>query len=243
MKKTLWILILALVVILDAQAGMVVGRDKIEVIQDNYTERLNIKDPIVLTKPSKKDGIQLVSYEDFLKRVENPMRTISPKLGIKKSIKEESKEKTMQGEEIFDAVSSAKEDVSSIVKIEKEEAPKEVIVKETPIKETVYPDPEIKVHAIKDLHIYYDTSMKTFLSRTDKEKLKEIVKFAEDNNLNINIIASASGKEQMAERVALLRANIIKSTLKGYGLADDKMQVKSLGSSINEDVAKVFLVK
>lgn len=94
-----------------------------------------------------------------------------------------------------------------------------------------------------EVYISYDSDKKTLLSKEAKEYLKDIVNRAQEEGAKIGVISYAAGEPAMARRVALLRANIIKNTLKSFGVHAGDIDVQSFGNQVNINQSKAFLVK
>ncbi len=102
---------------------------------------------------------------------------------------------------------------------------------------------DVKDINVSEVLIAYESDKNTLLSHEAKNSLEELAEQAKKEEMIIGIITYAAGDPSMARRVALLRANIIKNTLKGYGLDEGQIDVKSFGNQVNINQAKVFLAE
>jgi outer membrane protein OmpA-like peptidoglycan-associated protein len=138
---------------------------------------------------------------------------------------------------------------SIIISEEEYVAPEEDIVEdevaEVVQEEVVAKEKPAIVDAVlaSEVYVAYSSDKKTLLSSEAKKSLLEIANKAKEDEATIGIITYAAGEPSMARRVALLRANIIQNTLKGYGVSEGQIDLKSFGNQININQSKVFLLK
>jgi outer membrane protein OmpA-like peptidoglycan-associated protein len=219
MKKILLIVVLVIALSYQSKAGgSIVGSEKITAVEEHhYSPNSRKEKPIVLTKPNlTAETIRLVPLEDFLSS------------NKRKSIVVSEKE--------YKGVSISENDSA---KAEEERVAVEDIDKDDTIGQKTIAD-FIKA---SEIYISYDSDKKTLLSSSAKESLKEIALKSKEEDAVIGIISYAAGEPSMARRVALLRANIIKNTLKSYGVHEGKVDVQSFGNQININQSRAFLVR